>query len=1119
MMLLSGIVTASAHLGLNQYKNPITDENCPDPSVLKAPDGMYYMSSGEHIFKSPDLTHWVHASWAFDGAPRPSDNLGIEGDVWASDLNYINGQYVMYFSLSVWGGEWACGICVATSDRPEGPYKWQKKLFTSSEIGVKNSIDPFYIEDNGRKYLFWGSFNGIYGVELSSDGLSVVSGKTQIAGAGWPNGIEGTCIYKRNGYYYLLGSRDTCCEGLNSKYNLVVARSSNLFGPYTNKWGSSAMYNYYEQLVVGDDRVKGPGHCSEVIEDDNGATWLIYHGYQVSDVDAGRVAYLAPITWENDWPVMSLSTPEYGTKPAVWNLAGDVREKYNFSRRRDNIAAKGYDATKITAFCYRDGKLYCVYDFDKIIILDAQTANLVGELPMSDVVAGGTRRLSGIQEYYGSIVASNYATNGQELRLYVWDGDRAQPRLFFSTTDLHGANALGESVNVGGNWDDQWIAFADGSAEPCIVEYHRYGSSVDKARYPLKYEDHTTQHPLGANAKVWMCGGTWWVDGNDCEPTYFGRDGEGRLYKMLHSPWAYAWGAGHTEFWYRNRKYSADVHFNDGWHDGRIRLLIDDSGDYNSISTCGMWPEDGLGANDNRTGIGDVITRTDGNSWVEMWVFSHDQGLAYFTVGNPPETITEPQVTATPGNLDIKCYTGDSGIGVIRFSGRNIDGLPVSLSITGDDCFSLEKESVNPSEGDGEVKVYFSPDGEGTYKAEVEARVDGRLLCRVPVTGTCRKYVADYPINSLTQKWIYSANASTLPQAPWFNSNSISRDMCAANGKVYVLGYNSTVIDILDGETGAHIGRLSTEGISGGLIPLSGIGALGSSIIGINTADADGELRIYRWDSDTSLPRLWFATTNHGDVQVGRTVSTSGTIEDGYISLGFGEAPKNSDIQKAVIYHVSNGNVDNAPIITTLPYTGGNSSNQHISLLPDGSFWLTNKDTYPTHYSPAGGYIEEINEGLTGNKSGIGTDIFTYAGRKYFAITSSLGSSEAAYWGNGVVELLDITDGVDRAVHKGVYPSGGLGTANWGTVGNTAVAHSINDLGNRLNLYVFFPHQGIACFSHEDVYSDVETIVQDPGNAQEVWYTISGIRLNSRPSVAGLYIVRKGDKVRKVAIR
>ncbi|MDO5394697.1 MAG: hypothetical protein Q4F07_01900, partial [Bacteroidales bacterium] len=88
----------------------------------------------------------------------------------------------------------------------------------------------------------------------------------------------------------------------------------------------------------------------------------------------------------------------------------------------------------------------------------------------------------------------------------------------------------------------QWIAFADGSAEPCIVEYHRYGSSVDKARYPLKYEDHTTQHPLGANAKVWMCGGTWWVDGNDCEPTYFGRDGEGRLYKMLHSPWAYAWG-------------------------------------------------------------------------------------------------------------------------------------------------------------------------------------------------------------------------------------------------------------------------------------------------------------------------------------------------------------------------------------------------------------------------------------------------------------------------------------------------------------------------------------------------------------------------------------------------
>jgi len=27
------------------------------------------------------------------------------------------------------------------------------KLFNSKEVGVKNSIEPYYIEDNGKKYL------------------------------------------------------------------------------------------------------------------------------------------------------------------------------------------------------------------------------------------------------------------------------------------------------------------------------------------------------------------------------------------------------------------------------------------------------------------------------------------------------------------------------------------------------------------------------------------------------------------------------------------------------------------------------------------------------------------------------------------------------------------------------------------------------------------------------------------------------------------------------------------------------------------------------------------------------------------------------------------------------
>ena len=54
------------------------------------------------------------------------------------------------------------------SDRPDGPFKDNGMMFRSNGIKVQNSIDPFYIEDDGHKYLFWGSFRGVYAIELSA---------------------------------------------------------------------------------------------------------------------------------------------------------------------------------------------------------------------------------------------------------------------------------------------------------------------------------------------------------------------------------------------------------------------------------------------------------------------------------------------------------------------------------------------------------------------------------------------------------------------------------------------------------------------------------------------------------------------------------------------------------------------------------------------------------------------------------------------------------------------------------------------------------------------------------------------------------------------------------------
>jgi arabinan endo-1,5-alpha-L-arabinosidase len=208
--------------------------------------------------------------------------------------------------MSVWGGEQTCGIGIAVSDKPEGPFSDLGKLFRSNEIGVQNSIDPFYIEEGDKKYLFWGSFSGIYAIELSDDGLSVRvnAGKRQVAGTAY----EGTCILKREDYYYMFCSVGTCCEGIKSTYRTVVGRSDNLFGPYLNKSGKSMSENNHEVIIHANDRFVGTGHNSEIITDDKGKTWILYHAVDKNN-PRGRVLMLDEIQWENDWPYVQGDSP------------------------------------------------------------------------------------------------------------------------------------------------------------------------------------------------------------------------------------------------------------------------------------------------------------------------------------------------------------------------------------------------------------------------------------------------------------------------------------------------------------------------------------------------------------------------------------------------------------------------------------------------------------------------------------------------------------------------------------------------------------------------------------------------------------------------------------------
>ena len=292
------------------------DFDMPDPTVICADDGCFYLYATEGhgysipIVRSSDLVNWERVGAAFSKETRPT--FEPKGGLCAPDINRLKKQYLLYYSMSYWGGGETCGIGVATADSPQGPFQDHGPLFRSNTIGVFNSIDPEFVREKGRNYLFWGSFWGIYAVELTKDGLAVNAGckPKQIAG----RAFEATYIHKRDGYYYLFASIGSCCEGLNSTYTTVVGRSRNLMGPYTDKSGKGMLDNGYEVVIRRSDQFVGPGHNSDIITDKAGDDWLLYHAVDSRD-PRYRKLLLDKIEWIDGWPTVCDGHPSNTPQP------------------------------------------------------------------------------------------------------------------------------------------------------------------------------------------------------------------------------------------------------------------------------------------------------------------------------------------------------------------------------------------------------------------------------------------------------------------------------------------------------------------------------------------------------------------------------------------------------------------------------------------------------------------------------------------------------------------------------------------------------------------------------------------------------------------------------------
>lgn len=291
-ILLGASLTASAqdiHLAGEPFIH--------DPSTIAVSDGKYY------TFGTGEGGIWSEDGWTWHrGAVRPGRGA-------APDVLKIGDRYLVAYSTTGGGlGGTHRGTVVTMWNKtldPNSPdFKFTEPVVVAESADDEDcdAIDAGLLLDpsTGRLWCSYGTYFGfIRIVELDPS-----TGKRKEGNIAQNIAIdcEATDLLYRNGWYYLLGTHGTCCDGVNSTYNIVVGRSRSVLGPYVDNMGRDMLHGGGKMVVSADDRQVGAGHFGRFIEAD-GVEKCSFHWE--ADMDRGGYSTLAirPLLWKNDWPV------------------------------------------------------------------------------------------------------------------------------------------------------------------------------------------------------------------------------------------------------------------------------------------------------------------------------------------------------------------------------------------------------------------------------------------------------------------------------------------------------------------------------------------------------------------------------------------------------------------------------------------------------------------------------------------------------------------------------------------------------------------------------------------------------------------------------------------------
>jgi len=226
--------------------------------------------------------------WKAAGLALSKEDGYGEKNFWAPEVYLYKGKYYLFYTANE-------HICVASADRPLGPFRQTLKRPQLDERAIDNSL---FVDTDGKPYLFFVLLRGenaVWMAELEPD-LSRVKTETMRfcthAAQPWELQMgkvnEGPFVLKHGDIYHLTYSaNDFRCQG----YGIGCATAESLSGPW-KKLPSNPILTRYA------DRV-GVGHHS-FFTDRNGALRIVFHTHKSQTKVAPRTMHIAKAYWQNN---------------------------------------------------------------------------------------------------------------------------------------------------------------------------------------------------------------------------------------------------------------------------------------------------------------------------------------------------------------------------------------------------------------------------------------------------------------------------------------------------------------------------------------------------------------------------------------------------------------------------------------------------------------------------------------------------------------------------------------------------------------------------------------------------------------------------------------------------